>query len=184
MMPGKQREALPKDNYSEPLLFLQETNIAIYPDRIQLCKKKDNSLSAVDTTILSVHDHLEAAEKTIPFKSDLAFRIDERRRKVALISINNDRTEFEFPVEKASQLIIIQEILRRKLCEIGFEEKFKIIKELGKGATAKVYLVERLSDSRLFAAKIISIKEASNKDYVPAVSLRKPSQTRLKSSNR
>lgn len=67
---------------------------------------------------------------------------------------------------------------------MGFEEKFAIIKELGKGATAKVYLVERRIDKRLFAAKIISIKEASNKDYVMMNILRKPSQMRLRLSRR
>ncbi len=89
--------------------------------------------------------------------------------------------ELEFAVEKATQMSIIQEILRRKLCEIGFEEKFKIIKELGKGATAKVYLVERFSDQRLFAAKVISIKEASNKDYVRVRGFRKHLPMKLKS---
>lgn len=59
-----------------------------------------------------------------------------------------------------------------------------VIRELGKGATAKVYLVERRIDKRLFAAKIISIKEASNKDYVTIWIFRKPSQMRLKSSRR
>lgn len=40
------------------------------------------------------------------------------------------------------------------------------MKELGKGATAKVYLVQRKSDGKYFAAKIMSLKDSDNKDYV------------------
>jgi hypothetical protein len=32
------------------------------------------------------------------------------------------------------------------------------VRELGKGATAKVYLIERISDKRQFAAKIMPLK--------------------------
>jgi hypothetical protein len=38
-------------------------------------------------------------------------------------------------------LTIVQSILRKKLCELGFYQKYKIIKLLGKGATAEVQLV-------------------------------------------
>ena len=41
-----------------------------------------------------------------------------------------------------------------------------MVKELGKGASAEVHLVERLSDKKLFAAKIISIKKANEQNYV------------------
>ena len=40
------------------------------------------------------------------------------------------------------------------------------MRELGKGATAKVYLAERISDKKHFAAKIMSLKTTENKDYV------------------
>ena len=66
-------------------------------------------------------------------------------------------------MEKAEQLYIVQEVLRRKLCELGFEDKYVRLQELGKGATARVYLVERKSDAKKFAAKIISLKTADNK---------------------
>ena len=65
----------------------------------------------------------------------------------------------------------MQELLRRKWCELGFEEKFRRLEELGKGATAKVYLVERKSDGKKFAAKIISLKTADNKEYVRSLSI-------------
>jgi serine/threonine protein kinase len=162
------------------LIFIPEASIAIYPDRIVLsAKRKENSLSAVETTI-SVHES-DVGERCIPFKSDLAFKIDEKRHRVSLIAIASERLEFEFTVEKASQLIIVQEILRRKLCELGFEEKFRVVRELGKGATAKVYLVERVADGRAFAAKVISIREASNKDYVLLWGCRRRSRTRRRS---
>ena len=66
-------------------------------------------------------------------------------------------------------MAIVKELLRRKVCEMGFEEKFKTIRELGKGATARVYLVERISDKKYFAAKIMSLKTSDNKDYVQTV---------------
>lgn len=44
------------------------------------------------------------------------------------------------------------------MCELGFETKYRMLQVLGKGATAVVHLVERVSDKKLFAAKIISIK--------------------------
>lgn len=36
---------------------------------------------------------------------------------------------------------------------------------IGKGATATVHLVERVSDGKLFAAKIISLKSSNDKSY-------------------
>jgi hypothetical protein len=71
--------------------MLPEANIAIYPDRILLhsTKRKQNSLSAVETTI-SVRE-TEPDEKTIFFKGDLAFKIDERKHKVSLIGIVNEK---------------------------------------------------------------------------------------------
>ena len=65
--------------------------------------------------------------------------------------------------ESMEELSVVQEVLRRRLCELGFEDKYARLKELGKGATAKVYLVERKSDKKHFAAKIISLKTADNK---------------------
>lgn len=44
---------------------------------------------------------------------------------------------------------------------MGFMKKYKIIKLIGKGATADVHLVQRNSDKKLFAAKIISIKNSN-----------------------
>jgi serine/threonine protein kinase len=47
------------------------------------------------------------------------------------------------------------------MCELGFFRKYKIVKRLGRGATADVDLVQRLSDKKLFAAKIISLKKST-----------------------
>lgn len=51
------------------------------------------------------------------------------------------------------------------MCELGFDTKYRIIKMIGKGATATVHLVERVSDGKLFAAKIISLKSSNDKSY-------------------
>lgn len=110
------KENNPKENYAEPLLVVAQANLAIYPDRIQLfSKKKQNSISAVDTTILSVHD-AEPTDKAILFKSDFAFRIDEKKKKISIVTINSDKTQFEFVVDKLADLIAVQGILRRKMC--------------------------------------------------------------------
>lgn len=55
------------------------------------------------------------------------------------------------------------------MCELGFDIRYKSLKVLGKGATAEVFLVERISDKKLFAAKIISIKDANDKSYVNSI---------------
>jgi hypothetical protein len=36
------------------------------------------------------------------------------------LKINSEKSELEFTLAKAAELISVQEILRRKLCEIGF----------------------------------------------------------------
>lgn len=58
--------------------------------------------------------------KVVMFKNEVAFKIDEKYKKVVILKINSEKTELEFIVAKISELISIQEILRRKLCEIGF----------------------------------------------------------------
>ena len=63
-------------------------------------------------------------------------------------------------------MLTVQSLLRRKMCELGFQTKYKLIRELGKGATAVVHLIQRVSDGKKFAAKIISIKDANDKSYV------------------
>lgn len=62
-------------------------------------------------------------------------------------------------------LLTVQNLLRKKMCELGFDTKYRIIKMIGKGATATVHLVERVSDGKLFAAKIISLKSSNDKSY-------------------
>jgi serine/threonine protein kinase len=66
-------------------------------------------------------------------------------------------------------MLTVQSLLRRKMCELGFDIRYKSLKVLGKGATAEVFLVERISDKKLFAAKIISIKDANDKSYVSSI---------------
>ena len=58
--------------------------------------------------------------KTVMFKNEVAFKIDEKYKKVVILKINSDKSEVEFLVAKPAELISVQEILRRKLCEIGF----------------------------------------------------------------
>jgi hypothetical protein len=37
-----------------------------------------------------------------------------------MVKIRNERSELEFRVERENQFAAVQEILRRKVCEIGF----------------------------------------------------------------
>ena len=53
------------------------------------------------------------------------------------------------------------------------------MRELGKGATARVYLIERITDNRHFAAKIMPLK-AESKDYVLCKLFRKLLSIRAK----
>lgn len=62
-------------------------------------------------------------------------------------------------------------LLRKKLCEMGFDNKYVLKESLGKGATAEVFLVERKHDNKKFAAKIISIKDSTAKAYVLTIIL-------------
>lgn len=64
-------------------------------------------------------------------------------------------------MDKIENLETVQSIFRKKICELGFFKKYKSLKKLGRGATADVYLVQRISDKKLFAAKIISIKNSN-----------------------
>ena len=129
---------------------------------MQYHRNKDRSIAS-STTLPTLND-LEQVDKVIQFsKNDIAFRVDEDRRKVSIVRIKKEVPEMEFVLEKAEELSIVQEVLRRKLCELGFEDKYIRLSELGKGATARVYLVERKSDGKKFAAKIISLKTADNK---------------------
>ncbi len=58
--------------------------------------------------------------KTVMFKNEVAFKIDEKYKKVVILKINSEKSELEFLVAKTAELASVQEILRRKLCEIGF----------------------------------------------------------------
>lgn len=109
-----------KETYSDALVFIAQANIAIYPDRLVQYSKNNKSISTINTTILSVKDN-QSNDKVVCFKSDLAFKINQNKRTVSFIKIVNEKIELEFLVEKAAQMVVIQEILRRKLCEIGFD---------------------------------------------------------------
>jgi hypothetical protein len=80
---------------------------------------KNNSISTLQTTVLSIAEP-DRTLKVVMFKNEVAFKIDEKYKKVVILKINSEKTELEFIVAKISELISIQEILRRKLCEIGF----------------------------------------------------------------
>jgi hypothetical protein len=54
------------------------------------------------------------------FKNEVAFKIEEKNKKVAISKVNSEKTELEFVVGNQAELVSVQEILRRKLCEIGF----------------------------------------------------------------
>ena len=45
------------------------------------------------------------------------------------------------------------------MCEFGFDKKYRLVRHLGKGASAEVYLTERCKDKKLFAAKMIKLKK-------------------------
>jgi serine/threonine protein kinase len=59
----------------------------------------------------------------------------------------------------------VQSLFRKKMCELGFDKKYRQIKLIGKGSTATVYLVERISDGKFFAAKVISLKSSNDRNY-------------------
>lgn len=46
-----------KETYSDALIYIAEVNIAIYPDRLVQFSKSNQSISAINTTILSVKDN-------------------------------------------------------------------------------------------------------------------------------
>ena len=132
--------------------------MAIFPHQIvHYHTLKHNTISNLNT-----HHSLSDAEcedLTLSFSnSDLAFRVKEHAMTIQLLTVKDEKVELEFTVHRNSTLTLAQDLLRRKLCEIGFEEKFVKMRELGKGATAKVWLVERRTDRKQFAAKVISIK--------------------------
>lgn len=97
---------------------------------------------------------------------DFAFNILEHINIVEIHDLAHNTIPLKFKVNSTQNLLTVQSLLRRKMCELGFQSKYKIIKQLGKGATAEVHLVMRLSDKKYFAAKIISIKDANDKAYV------------------
>jgi hypothetical protein len=92
------KEVPTRETNAEPLISVSEANMAIYPDRI-VCytRKSEKSLSAVGTTILSVAD-TDQTDRVVLFKSDLAFKIDEKKKKISMIKINNERIELEFTI--------------------------------------------------------------------------------------
>jgi hypothetical protein len=115
------KEHTHRDSSMEPLVWLPDVSVAIFPDKIiQYSKRKEKTLSAIDTTVLSIAE-IDPNDKVISFsQNDIAFKIEEQARRIIIIKLKNEKVELEFIVEKVSQLIIVQEILRRKLCEIGF----------------------------------------------------------------
>lgn len=58
-------------------------------------------------------------------------------------------------------MVIIQCMFRKKLCELGFFKKYQLLKVIGRGGTSCVHLAQRITDKKLFAAKIISIKSSN-----------------------
>lgn len=86
---------------------------------MQAVPSKNNSISALQTTVFSIPE-TDCMIKTVMFKNEIAFKIDEKYKKVVILKINSEKSELEFLVAKEAELISVQEILRRKLCEIGF----------------------------------------------------------------
>ena len=80
---------------------------------------KNQSISALQTTVLSIAES-DRTLKIVMFKNEVAFKIDEKYKKVVILKINSEKSELEFLVAKTAELASVQEILRRKLCEIGF----------------------------------------------------------------
>jgi serine/threonine protein kinase len=101
-------------------------------------------------------------QKIIYFSnSDLAFYIDEITKRTQIYNLSDRTLELSFTASTPETLTTVQSLLRKKMCELGFYKKYKIIKRLGHGATANVDLVQRVADKKLFAAKVISIKNSS-----------------------
>lgn len=86
---------------------------------MQAVPSKNQSLSALQTTVLSIAES-DRTLKIVMFKNEVAFKIDEKYKKVVILKINSEKSELEFLVAKTTELASVQEILRRKLCEIGF----------------------------------------------------------------
>lgn len=86
---------------------------------MQAVPSKNQSISALQTTVLSIAES-DRTLKIVMFKNEVAFKIDEKYKKVVILKINSEKSELEFLVAKTAELASVQEILRRKLCEIGF----------------------------------------------------------------
>ena len=86
---------------------------------MQAVPSKNQSISALQTTVLSIAES-DRTLKIVMFKNEVAFKIDEKYKKVVILKINSEKSELEFLVAKTTELASVQEILRRKLCEIGF----------------------------------------------------------------
>lgn len=86
---------------------------------MQAVPSKNQSISALQTTVLSIAES-DRTLKIVMFKNEVAFKIDEKYKKVVILKINSEKSELEFLMAKTAELASVQEILRRKLCEIGF----------------------------------------------------------------
>ena len=86
---------------------------------MQAVPSKNQSISALQTTVLSIAES-DRTLKIVMFKNEVAFKIDEKYKKVVILKVNSEKSELEFLVAKTAELASVQEILRRKLCEIGF----------------------------------------------------------------
>lgn len=93
----------------DPLIWLPDSCVAIFPDQIvQYPKSQGKVLSITNTTLPSLND-LQQAERVLSFaKSDIAFKINEKQRKISIVKIKKEKVEFEFVVETQKELIIVQ----------------------------------------------------------------------------
>lgn len=77
-----------REHMSEPLLWLSEPCIAIFPHQILQYTKAKGSLTSLSTATLPTLNDLDQPEKVVSFlNGDIAFRIDENLRKVTILKV-------------------------------------------------------------------------------------------------
>ena len=76
------------DQLPEPLVWLSDLSIAIYPHQIVQYPKTKNSLTSLSTPTLPTLKDLDQPNKDVCLLSgDVAFKIDELSRKVTILKV-------------------------------------------------------------------------------------------------
>jgi serine/threonine protein kinase len=67
--------------------------------------------------------------------------------------INQKSEAFRFFLQFPILAELWQTHLGNHLTQLGFHEHYRVLDRIGKGSTSVVYKVQRISDSKIFAAK-------------------------------